>query len=120
MADNFTFRKGWEYDAFKTLETGALVAESCEKIRALVVQGAPRARNAKNGGATNWNQIKAKGNIAAFVDRDHKGYWGNVTIEPNRRVSHTLLQDRGWTDKKGRKHPGKRFVKEALWKSRED
>lgn len=104
--------RGWENQMFSTLEAGALVAETTERIRIGAVREAPRAKNVN----TNWNQIKK--NMSAFVEKDAKGYYGNVTIELNDRVRHTLLQDRGWTDKGGRRHPGKRFMKQALLKAR--
>lgn len=107
-----TFDRGWEHKMFSTLEAGALVAETTEKIRISVVREAPRSRSTK----TNWNQIKK--NTSSFVERDARGYYGNVIIELNERVRHTLLQDRGWTDRGGRRHPGKRFIKEALLKAR--
>jgi hypothetical protein len=104
--------RGWENDVLSTLEAGALVAEVTGEIRNNAVKMAPRANNTK----TNWNQIKK--NISAFVEKDVKGYYGNVTIELNDRVRHTLLQDRGWTDKGGRRHPGKRFLRAALLNAR--
>lgn len=108
----FTMDRGWENKMLSTLEAGALVAEVTEHIRIGAVREAPRARNTK----TNWNQIKK--NISAFVEKDVKGYWGNVTIELNDRVRHALLQERGWTDKAGKRHPGKRSLREALLKAR--
>jgi hypothetical protein len=107
-----TMHRGWENQMLSTLEAGALVAEVTEHIRIGAVREAPRAKNTK----TNWNQIKK--NISAFVEKDVKGYYGNVTIELNDRVRHTLLQDLGWTDKKGKRHPGKRFLREALLNAR--
>ncbi|MGC9439260.1 hypothetical protein [Streptomyces sp. WG5] len=109
-----TMHRGWEAKMLGTLEAGALVAEVTGDIRDGAIREAPRSRTTK----TNWNQIKK--NISAFVEKDARGYWGNVTIELNDRVRHTLLQDRGWTDKKGRRHPGKRFLREALLKARVD
>lgn len=111
-AFKMTMTRGWEYQMFKTLECGALVAETTEKIRVGAVREAPRSRTSK----TNWNQIKK--NMDSFVERDERGYYGNVTIELNERVRHTLLQDRGWTDRGGHRHPGKKFLKEALLKAR--
>lgn len=109
-----TFDKGWEHKMFSTLEAGALVAEVTEKIRGYVVREAPRSRTTK----TNWNQIKKATN--AFVERDVQGYYGNVTIELNDRIRHAFLQDRGWTDRRGRRHPGKHYLLEALLKAREE
>jgi len=97
---------------FSTLEAGALVAETTEKIRINAVAKSPRSRTTK----TNWNQIRK--NISAFVERDERGHYGNVTIELNDRVRHALLQERGWTDRGGRRHPGRKYLKEALMKAR--
>lgn len=104
--------RGWEHKMFSTLEAGALVAEVTGELRNMAVRDAPRRSNSK----TNWNQIKK--NISAFIEKDVRGYYGNVTIENNERVRHALLQERGWTDLGGRKHPGKRYLREALLKAR--
>jgi hypothetical protein len=95
-----------------TLEAGALVAEVTGELRNMAVRDAPRAKNTK----TNWNQIKK--NISAHVEKDARGYYGNVTIENNEKVRHALLQERGWTDKGGRRHPGKRYLRGVLLKAR--
>jgi hypothetical protein len=107
-----TMQRGWERQMLSTLEAGALVAEVTGELRNMVVRDSPRAKNTK----TNWNQIKR--NISAFVEKDARGYYGNVTIELNDRVRHALLQDRGWTDRRGRRHPGKRYLREVLLKAR--
>ncbi|MFJ6010211.1 hypothetical protein ACIQHZ_31500 [Streptomyces halstedii] len=107
-----TMHMGWENKMFSTLEAGALVAETTEKIRINAVAGAPRSRTAN----TNWNQIRK--NLSAFIERDARGHYGNVTIELNEKVRHALLQERGWTDRGGRKHPGRKYLKEALLKAR--
>lgn len=107
-----TMHRGWEYQMFKTLECGALVAEVTGELRNEAVKEAPRRKSSKSG----WNMIKK--NISAFVEKDAKGYYGNVTIENNDRVRHALLQEYGWTDKRGRKHPGKRYLREVLLKAR--
>ncbi|MET9816875.1 hypothetical protein [Streptomyces sp. NPDC006355] len=104
--------RGWENEVLSTLEAGALVAEVTGELRNMVVRDAPRAKNVN----TNWNQIKK--NVSAFVEKDIKGYYGNVTLELNDRVRHALLQDRGWTDRRGRRHPGKRYLREVLLKAR--
>lgn len=112
MSREITFTPGWEDRMFCTLECGALVAEVAERIRIAVIREAPRASNVK----TNWNQIKK--NISASVERDARGYYGEVTIEENDRVRHALLQDRGWTDRAGRHHAGRQYMKAALLKER--
>lgn len=112
MADEFRFRRGWEYDAFKTLECGALVAETCEELRQGIIRDAPRHKKA----SSSWNMVKK--NISAYVERDAKGYYGNLIIENNPRVRHALLQEFGYHDRGGRKHPGLKYMKEALLKAR--
>jgi hypothetical protein len=113
MSDfKMSFERGWERKMLSTLEAGALVAEVTGDLRNAAVRDAPRARNTK----TNWNQIKK--NISAFVEKDARGYYGNVTIELNERVRHALLQELGWTDKRGRRHPGRKYLKEVLLKAR--
>jgi hypothetical protein len=107
-----TMHRGWENEVLSTLEAGALVAEVTGELRNMVVRDAPRAKNVN----TNWNQIKK--NVSAFVEKDVRGYYGNVTMELNDRVRHALLQDRGWTDRRGRRHPGKRYLREVLLKAR--
>lgn len=107
-----TMRRGWEYEMFRTLEAGALVAEVTGELRNEAVKDAPRRRSPTSG----WNEIKK--NISAFVEKDAKGYYGNVTIELNDRVRHALLQEFGWTDKGGRRHPGKKYLKGVLLKAR--
>lgn len=107
-----TMHRGWEHKMFSTLEAGALVAEVTGELRNMAVRDAPRSRTTK----TNWNQIKK--NISAYVEKDARGYYGNVTIENNEKVRHALLQERGWTDKGGRRHPGKRYLKNVLLKAR--
>lgn len=106
--------RGWENQMLSTLEAGALVAEVTGELRNMAVRDAPRAKNSK----TNWNQIKK--NISAFVEKGVRGYYGNVTIENNERVRHALLQERGWTDRGGRRHPGKRYLRGVLLKARMD
>lgn len=107
-----TMHRGWESKMFSTLEAGALVAEVTGELRNMAVRDAPRRKSAKSG----WTEIKR--NISAFIEKDHRGYYGNVVIENNDRVRHALLQERGWTDKKGRRHPGKRYLRGVLLKAR--
>jgi len=107
-----TMERGWENKVFSTLECGALVAEVVAEIRNIAVRDAPRHKGAR----TNWNTIKK--NIHGFVEKDARGHYGNVTIELNDRVRHALLQEFGWTDKAGRRHPGKRYLRSALLKAR--
>jgi len=106
--------QGWEYRMFSTLEAGALVAEVTGALRNAAIKEAPRRKSPKSG----WNMIKK--NISAHVERDARGYYGNVTIELNEKVRHALLQEYGWTDRGGRRHPGRSYLKEVLLKARLD
>jgi hypothetical protein len=105
-------RAGWEAEAFGTPQMAALVSEVTAKITALAIKSAPRRSAKKN----NWNQIKK--HIEAIIDKDVGGWYGNVLIEDDNRVRHAFLQDRGWTDRRGRRHAGRRFLKRALLKAR--
>ncbi|QNJ42024.1 hypothetical protein [Streptomyces buecherae] len=54
------------------------------------------------------------------MQRTSEGWHGIVSVEPNPRARHALLQEDGFTDRSGREHPGRRFLKEALYKMRID
>ncbi|MDQ8703313.1 hypothetical protein RCO28_12555 [Streptomyces sp. LHD-70] len=104
--------RNWEYVVFHSTGTRDLVAMHSAKIAADAIKEAPRASATKG----NWNQIKK--HIEAHVEADVWGWRGNVTIEDNPKVRHAMLQERGWTDRRGRRHPGRRFLKAALLKAR--
>jgi len=109
-----TMVRGWEYKLFQTLEAGALVAEVTGELRDGAIRDAPRRKSPKSG----WNMIKK--NVSAYVERDAKGYYGNVVLELNEKVRHALLQEFGWTDRGGRRHPGRKYLKDVLLKARMD
>ncbi|MCY0962738.1 hypothetical protein [Streptomyces sp. H27-H5] len=108
-----TIHRGWEEVMFRSTATKALVALHTSKIAAEAIKGAPRR---KNSGGTPWNGIK--NNIEAYVQNSLEGWYGNVVVERNPRVRHAMLQDQGFRDRSGRRHPGRRFLKAALLKSR--
>lgn len=105
--------RGWENTMFRSTQTKELVALHTAKLTAEAIKGAPRRKNASG---TPWNGIK--NNIEAYVQNSLEGWYGNVVIERNPRVRHAMLQDQGFTDIAGRRHPGRRFLKAALLKAR--
>jgi hypothetical protein len=107
------FHRGWEGQVFRSTETKRLIALHTSKLAAEVIKSAPRRRNAAR---SPWNASKK--NIEAFVANGVQGWYGNVVIERNPLVRHTMLQDQGFRDRSGRRHPGRRFVKAALLKMR--
>lgn len=109
------FRRGWEDQMFRSTETKALVMEHTARIAAGAIKEAPRRNNA---GGSSWNSSKK--NIEAFVENSLQGWYGNVVVDRNPRVRHTMLQDQGFTDVSGRRHPGRKFLKAALLKARID
>ncbi|MES9589966.1 hypothetical protein ABWK57_14055 [Streptomyces sp. NPDC094045] len=113
MADfKLVMHRNWEYVIFHSAESREAVAFHTAKIAASAIKNAPRASATKS----NWNQIKK--HIEAHADADMWGWRGNVTIEDHPEVRHAMLQERGWKDPKGRRHPGRRYLKEALLKAR--
>ncbi|MFI9202629.1 hypothetical protein [Streptomyces sp. NPDC053048] len=107
------FKRGWENLLFRSTETKALVALHTSKLAAEAIKGAPRRTNASR---TPWNASKK--NIEAFVQNSLEGWYGNVVVERNPRVRHAMLQDQGFTDPAGRRHPGRRYLKAALLRMR--
>lgn len=107
-----TLERGWEGRVFRSSGTRSLVARHTSKLAASAIKEAPRRSATKRS----WNAIKR--NISAVVAEDLQGWYGNVLLEDDERVRHTLLQERGWRDPKGRRHPGRRFLKRALEKAR--
>ncbi|MFG2228028.1 hypothetical protein [Streptomyces sp. NPDC048644] len=113
MADfKLVMHRNWEYAVFHSAATRDLMAMHSAEIAAGAINQAPQASATKD----NWNQIKK--HIKARVEADTWGWRGTVTVEDTPRVRHAMLQDRGWTDRKGRRHPGRRYLKAALLKAR--
>lgn len=101
---------GWEAAVFRQQPMRNTVARTTARIAQFARAEAPATRK------SNWNKIRR--NITAQLALDAAGWYGNVVIEDNERVRHAMLQDRGWTDRKGRRHPGRRYLKRALMKAR--
>ncbi|ARX87892.1 hypothetical protein SMD44_07374 [Streptomyces alboflavus] len=104
---------GWEDQAFQSKDMRRLVALHTQRIRAEAIKKAPRRKHASR---QSWTSITH--NIDAYVRRDRQGWYGNVIVEQNPKVRHAMLQDQGFKDKTGRRHPGRKFLKAALMKSR--
>lgn len=113
MTSRVVFHRGWESQMFRSTETKALVLEHTAKLTMGAIKEAPRRNNA---GGSSWNS--SKNNIEAFVSNSFEGWYGNVVVERNPLVRHTMLIDQGFTDVAGRRHPGRRFLKAALLKAR--
>jgi hypothetical protein len=115
MADaevKFTLRmnRGWEEPFLMNDEVRDLVALRTEDIATFAKALAPRARTKPH-----WNTIPP--HIEAFVTMFNQWY-GQVLIEPDRDVKHAMLQERGWKDRGGRRHPGRHYLKRALERAR--
>lgn len=104
--------RDWERTFLRSPESRDLVAGATAEIAAYAIKGAPRRSATKS----NWNQLKK--NIEAFVEVDALGWRGNVVTEAESHVRHAIRQELGWKDRKGRRHPGRRFLKAALEKAR--
>ncbi|ARZ66908.1 hypothetical protein SMD11_1247 [Streptomyces albireticuli] len=103
---------GWEYDVFRSADTRKAVAHHAAEITAYAVSEAPHDPEAKS----HWNEIRK--HIRAHLVLDAAGWGAHVSVEVDPRVRHAMLQERGWRDRKGRRHAGRRFLKAALLKAR--
>lgn len=110
----FTLRldKSWERELLRSPEAKELVEEKTAEVTHNSIKEAPRASATKE----NWNQIKK--NIDGFVAEDELGWYGNVVLEPESHVRHAVRLELGWKDKKGRRHPGRLYLKKALERTR--
>ncbi|MFD4904997.1 hypothetical protein [Kitasatospora purpeofusca] len=104
--------RAWEKEILSLPQARELVELHTADVAALAIKESPRA-SATRG---NWNSIKK--HIEAMVTFYDQGWYGQVVVEFDREVRHTMLQERGWRDLKGRRHPGRFFLKEALAKAR--
>lgn len=102
---------GWDTQVFRQVEMRNLVARTTARVAELAIAKAPATKK------RNWNKIRR--NISADVAVDAAGWYGNVVIENSPRVRHAMLQDRGYTDPKGRRHPGRHYLKRALEEARQ-
>lgn len=107
-----TIHRGWEHQMFRTTATKELVAYHTSKLTASSIKQAPR----RIGSRSSWNSIKNM--IEGYVENSLEGWYGNVVIERHPDVMHAMLLERGFTDRGGRRHPGRRFLKSALLKAR--
>ncbi|QLE71108.1 hypothetical protein FGW37_05370 [Streptomyces rectiverticillatus] len=105
-------QRNWEQPILRSPQTRDLVTGATAEITAYAIKGAPRRSPTKD----NWNQLKK--NIHAYVEVDTHGWRGNVVTEDESHVRHAIRQELGWKDRKGRRHPGRRFLKAALLKAR--
>ncbi|EGJ73591.1 hypothetical protein STTU_0802 [Streptomyces sp. Tu6071] len=113
MADaEFTFSKGWETEVFRSEYAREAVAVHTADIMKLSIANAPRGSFKRD----NWNAIRKS--ISMSLDKSLKGWHGNVIIEDNEKVRHALLQEGGYRDPKGRRHPGRHYLKKALERAR--
>ncbi|MFI5877536.1 hypothetical protein ACIBAH_34905 [Streptomyces sp. NPDC051445] len=108
-----TFRKGWEKDIYSSYGTKELLDLAVKRIEAYAKGDAPR-RTAS--GRTSWNSIREQ--IGSVVAMDKDGWYGGIYTEANDRARHAMLIERGFTDRGGRRHPGRRWLKGALLKGR--
>ncbi|MFE9455979.1 hypothetical protein OH797_31895 [Streptomyces anulatus] len=113
MADvNFTLRmdRGWEDRFLTNDEVRDLVAARTADIMVFAKALAPRARTKPH-----WNTIERHiSTLVTLYDR----WYGQVLIEPDDDVRHAMLQERGWTDLAGHRHPGRFYLKRALERAR--
>ncbi|MFJ4093446.1 hypothetical protein ACIPYS_17850 [Kitasatospora sp. NPDC089913] len=110
----FTLRmnRNWEREILSLAQAKEIVELHTADVAALAIKESPRASATRN----NWNSSKR--NISALVTLYQGGWYGQVVIEADREVRHTMLQERGYRDRGGRRHPGRFFLREALVKAR--
>ncbi|MFB7906418.1 hypothetical protein ACFC1T_08325 [Kitasatospora sp. NPDC056076] len=108
----FTLRmiSGWEREVLSAPQAQALVEYHVARIAELAIKGAPKATY-----RSNWNSIKR--NIEAMITL-YDTWYGQVVVEFDHEVRHAMLQELGYRDRKGRRHPGRFYLKEALEKAR--
>jgi hypothetical protein len=108
-----TFRRNWEKELYTSFGTKELLELATKRIEAYAKGDAPRRGAA---GKTSWNSIREQIDSVVAMDRD--GWYAGVYTEANDRVRHAMLIERGFTDRSGRRHPGRRWLKGALLKAR--
>ncbi|MEU9404773.1 hypothetical protein AB0E08_03570 [Streptomyces sp. NPDC048281] len=106
--------RSWEREAFSTPGTREALLFAAKRIEAYAKGDAPRRPSHR----TAWNSIAKQIGSAVAMDKD--GWYGGVYTEANPRARHAMLQERGFTSPKGRKIPGRRWLKGALLKARID
>jgi len=115
----FTLRmeRNWDGQVFRSDDTRDACAAKAVKIAETALKQAPKGSHKAQ--ANHWNAIK--NNISVNVELDEWGWRANVNVEENPRVRHAMLQERGWHEARSRRwHPGRRFLKQALWQEAAD
>jgi hypothetical protein len=110
-----TFRRGWEKELYSSFGTKELLEYAAKRIEARAKGDSPK-RGA--GARSSWNSIRNQ--IESTVAMDKNGWYAGVYTEANDRVRHAMLLEKGFTDRGGRRHPGRRWLKGALLKARID
>ncbi|MGW9170152.1 hypothetical protein [Streptomyces decoyicus] len=111
MADaELVFEPLWHEQVFRQEQMKRLMAATVARLVELAVSEAPATK------PRNWNKIRR--NITGDVSLSPSGWIGAVIVEKNDDVRHAMLQNEGWTDKKHRRHPGRKYLKKALEKGR--
>ncbi|MFD8594555.1 hypothetical protein ACFV1L_06100 [Kitasatospora sp. NPDC059646] len=104
--------RAWEDELLSSPEARQLVELHTADVAQLAIKEAPKASHKRN-----WNSIK--NNISAMVTLyDRGGWYGQVVIEADHDVRHAMLQEEGWRDRHGRRHPGRLYLKAALERAR--
>ncbi|MCC3773675.1 hypothetical protein [Streptomyces sp. UNOB3_S3] len=103
----------WERAFFLSVQMRDLVELHTVKLTEAAVSAAPRPRRPTK---EHWNAIGR--HIKPTLALDRYGWYGVVVAEVDARMRHSMLQERGWTDRKGREHEGRWFLKRALEKER--
>ncbi|MFJ5066535.1 hypothetical protein ACIQC7_08975 [Kitasatospora sp. NPDC088556] len=101
---------GWEREVLSDPQAQAIVEYHTARLAELAIKSAPKASH-----RSNWNSIKR--NITAMVTL-YDTWYGQVVIEAEHDVRHAMLQELGWRDRKGHRHPGRFYLKEALERAR--
>ncbi|MGW4446452.1 hypothetical protein [Streptomyces sp. NPDC004682] len=107
-----TFRKNWERELYSSFETKELLDLAAKRIEAYAKGDAPR----RFASRPSWNSIRNQIESVTAMDRD--GWYAGVITEADERARHAMLLEKGFHDRSGRRHPGRRWLKGALLKAR--
>lgn len=107
-----TLHMGWEKEVYKSFGTRDALNKAVKIVESYAKGDAPR-RGAS--GRTSWNSIR--NNIHSVVAMDRDGWYGGVVTEINDRVRHAMLVETGFDHVSGRRVPGRRWLKGALFKA---
>ncbi|GAA0406232.1 hypothetical protein [Streptomyces luteireticuli] len=103
--------RGWEYEVLRSPGVRRAVARTTATVAAHAVADAPQWPVQEH-----WNRIR--NHISTVITLDRWGWRGAVVTEVNPKVRHAMLLERGWKDRAGRRHEGRRYLKGALLKAR--